>query len=94
MKINPQGLSRREILDQVQAGYISGELTLGQALKRLRRDIAGLNQKDFAKMCKMSLRTLAAIESDQANPTLSTINQLFGIFGLKVGLVSQFQSVE
>lgn len=38
----------------------------------------------------ISRRTLAAIEADKANPTLNTINQLFGIFGLKIALTSKY----
>lgn len=83
-------LSRREILTQVEDGIVSGELTIGQGLQRLRKEISGLNQKEFSKLCGVSLRTLAGIESGQSNPTLDTINQLFSLFGLKVGLVSKY----
>lgn len=83
-------LSRREILTQVEQGVARGDLPLGEGLQRLRKEIAGLNQKDFAKLTGVSLRTLAGIESGQANPTLETINQLFSLFGLRVGLVSKY----
>jgi len=83
-------LSRREILTQVEQGIANGDLLLGEGLQRLRKEISGLNQKDFSKLCGVSLRTLAGIESGQANPTLDTINQLFSLFGLKVGLVSKY----
>jgi DNA-binding XRE family transcriptional regulator len=85
-------LSRLEILTQVEQGIASGELQLGEGLQRLRKEISGLNQKDFAKLCGVSLRTLAGIESGQSNPTLDTINQLFSLFGLKVGLVSKYST--
>lgn len=89
--VNSNGkLSRHDILTQVENGIASGELTLGQALQRLRKEISGLNQKEFSKLCGVSLRTLAGIESGQSNPTLDTINQLFSLFGLKVGLVSKY----
>lgn len=83
-------LSRRDILTQVEEGIANGDLTLGQGLQRLRKKISGLNQKEFSKLCGVSLRTLAGIESGQSNPTLDTINQLFSLFGLKVGLVSKY----
>jgi len=89
--LNSKGqLSRREILTQVEQGIASGDLQLGEGLQRLRKEISGLNQKDFSKLCGVSLRTLAGIESGQANPTFDTINQLFSLFGLKVGLVSKY----
>lgn len=84
------GLSRRELLDQVQLEFINGDLTLGQSLQTLRKHIAGLKQEEFARLCCVSRRTLAAIEADKANPTFNTINQLFGLFGLKVGLTSKY----
>lgn len=83
-------LSRREILTQVEQAVARGDLPLGEGLQRLRKEITGLNQKDFAKLTGVSLRTLAGIESGQANPTLETINQLFSLFGLRVGLVSKY----
>ena len=83
-------LSRREILTQVEQGIARGDLLLGEGLQRLRKEISGLNQKDFAKLTGVSLRTLAGIESGQANPTLETVNQLFSLFGLRVGLVSKY----
>lgn len=83
-------LSRRELLDQVQQEFINGNLTLGQSLQTLRKHVAGLKQEEFAELCGVSRRTLAAIEGDKANPTLNTINQLFGMFGLKVGLTSKY----
>jgi DNA-binding XRE family transcriptional regulator len=88
--ISKEPLSRREILTEVEQGIASGDLQLGEGLQRLRKEISGLNQKDFSKLCDVSLRTLAGIESGQSNPTLDTINQLFSLFGLKVGLVSKY----
>lgn len=85
--------SRREILIQVERGVASGDLQLGEGLQRLRKEISELNQKDFAKLSGVSLRTLAGIESGQANPTLETINQLFSLFGLRVGLVSKYSAL-
>jgi transcriptional regulator with XRE-family HTH domain len=93
--VNSKGqLSRREILTQVEQGIASGDLLLGEGLQRLRKEISGLNQKDFSKLCGVSLRTLAGIESGQANPTLDTINQLFSLFGLRVGLVSKYSDAK
>lgn len=89
--VNSKGqLSRREILTQVEQGIANGDFQLGEGLQRLRKEISGLNQKDFAKLCGVSLRTLAGIESGQANPTFDTINQVFSLFGLKIGLVSKY----
>jgi transcriptional regulator with XRE-family HTH domain len=93
--VNSKGqLSRREILTQVEQGIASGDLLLGEGLQRLRKEISGLNQKDFSKLCGVSLRTLAGIESGQANPTFDTINQLFSLFGLRVGLVSKYSDAK
>lgn len=79
--------SRREILQSVEQQLNSGAIDFGEAIKILRKEITGLKQQDFARLVGVSLRTLAQIESGKGNPTIKTLNQLLGLFGLKVGLV-------
>lgn len=79
--------TRREIIQDVEQQLNSGQIDFGEAIKRLRKEIAGLKQQDFAKLAGISLRTLAQIESGHGNPTIKTLNQLFQLFGLRVGVV-------
>lgn len=81
-----KAMSRTELLSFVESGVFAGELSLGAALKILRKYVAGLNQADFAELCGVSRRTLAALEADEGNPTLQTVNQVLKLFGLRLGL--------
>ena len=65
----------------------SGELSIGQAVKRMRQ-ITGMNQKEYAKhIIGITPRILAEIERDQANPTVETLNKIGRPFGFSVGFV-------
>ncbi|MBM7073593.1 helix-turn-helix transcriptional regulator [Shewanella sp. 202IG2-18] len=75
----------REIIFKV----VTSELTQGQALKILRMDIIGLKQDAYAKLVKVSRKTISEIENDRGNYTADVINKVFKPFGLKVGLVPQ-----
>ena len=80
-------MERGRILAEVQAQLSSGELTIGQAIRRLRKEVTGLQQARFAQMCKLSLRALRQLEHDETNPTVQTLNNVFRPFGMQVGIV-------
>jgi DNA-binding XRE family transcriptional regulator len=82
-EIRQRGILLDELRDQLTAGTIS----IGGAVKRLRTDVTGLRQEQFAAMCKISLRTLRQIEQDDGNPTFQTLNAVFRPFGMQVGIV-------
>ncbi len=78
---------RQTILNEIQEQLLAGSLSIGSAAKRLRREITGLRQEQFARMCKISLRTLRQLEQDDGNPTLQTLNGVFNRFGMTVGII-------
>lgn len=80
-------LERQALLAEVQQQLLSGTLSLGSAVRRLRTEVTGLRQEQFARMCKISLRTLRQLELDEGNPTLQTLNAVFNRFGMQVGIV-------
>ena len=47
----------------------------------------GLQQSQFARMCKISVRTLVHIEHGEGNQTLKSLNAVFRPFGLQMGVV-------
>lgn len=49
---------RDRILTEARTQLASGDITIGQAVRRLRKEITGLQQARFAQMCKLSLRAL------------------------------------
>lgn len=75
------------ILDELREQLLAGSVTIGAAVKRLRTEVTGLRQEQFAGMCKISLRTLRQIEQDEGNPTIQTLNQVFKPFGMRVGIL-------
>ena len=78
--------NRRQIMEEIEQQLNNGDIEFGEAIKTLRKDITGLRQQEFAKLCGVSLRTLAQIESGRGNPTIKTLNQLLRLFGMKVGI--------
>lgn len=48
-------------------------------------------QAQFARMCKISMRALRQIEHNEGNPTLQTLNSIFNVFGLQMGVIKRVQ---
>ncbi len=78
---------RQHKLDDIREGLQTGRLSLGTGVRRLRRDITGLTQADFARMARISLRTLRQLEQDEGNPTPATLQAVLRPFGLRMGVV-------
>lgn len=74
-------------IEAIEADLAQGKITLGVAVKRLRVEVTQLQQTQFARMCKISVRTLIQIEHDEGNPTLKSLNAVFKPFGLQMGVV-------
>lgn len=67
--------------------FIQGNLTEGQLLRTLRREVLSLSQGDYADLVGISRRTLSDIERDTGNASLATMNRVFRPLGLKVGVL-------
>lgn len=80
---------RQALLAQLQAELLDGRTGIGTAVRRLRTELTGLRQDQFARMCRISLNTLQQLEHDQGNPTVRTLNAVFAPFGMHVGIVSR-----
>lgn len=84
---------RAQIIDDVQQAIAQGTCELGAAVRHLRVTVANLQQAQFARMCKVSLRTLIQIEQGEGNPTLKSLNAVFRPFGLQMGVVRRQRQV-
>ncbi len=74
---------------KLMAAIDNGELSLGQAVRRMRK-ITGMSQKAYAeRIVGIAPRILAAIELDKGNPTVDTLNKVGRPFGYTVGFVPQ-----
>jgi len=78
---------RTVLIESIQEALAQGTLEVGEAVRRLRVEVTGLHQTQFAKMCKISVRTLVHIEHGEGNQTLKSLNAVFRPFGLKMGVV-------
>jgi transcriptional regulator with XRE-family HTH domain len=67
--------------------FYAGELTDGQLLRALRRDVLGLSQTRYAALVGISRRTLSDLEGDKGNVTLEVMNRVFRPLGLEVSLL-------
>ncbi|PZP04175.1 DNA-binding transcriptional regulator, XRE-family HTH domain [Pseudomonas sp. NFPP10] len=76
------------LIDNIRQELAAGRLSVGDAVKRLRTEVTGLHQSQFARVCRISLRTLIHIEHGDGNPTLKSLNAVFKPFGLQMGVVS------
>ena len=79
--------ARALLIASIEEGLAQGTLEIGEAVRRLRVEVTGLHQARFAKMCKISVRTLVHLEHGEGNPTLKSLNAVFRPFGLKMGVV-------
>ena len=80
-------LERTALIESIQQSLAEGTLEIGDAVRRLRVEVTGLHQTQFAKMCKISVRTLVHIEHGEGNQTLKSLNAVFRPFGLQMGVV-------
>ncbi len=78
---------RAQLIESIEREFAQGTLEIGEAVRRLRVEATGLHQSQFAKMCKISVRTLVHIEHGQGNPTLKSLNAVFRPFGLQMGVM-------
>ena len=77
---------RSEFRNQILRELWQGKLTQGQALKRLRIEMLGLKQAQFAKLVGVSLPSLSNLENDRA-VSVELINKAFKPFGVALSLV-------
>jgi DNA-binding XRE family transcriptional regulator len=91
VKLTPE--QRAQIIEDVQREIAEGSLELGAAVRQLRVTVANLQQAQFARMCKVSLRTLIQIEQGEGNPTLRSLNAVFRPFGLQMGVVRRQRQI-
>jgi transcriptional regulator with XRE-family HTH domain len=79
--------ARSLLIEGIQQGLMQGTIEIGAAVRRLRVEVTGLHQSQFARMCRISVRTLVHIEHGEGNQTLKSLNAVFRPFGMKMGVV-------
>ncbi|MBB3330918.1 DNA-binding XRE family transcriptional regulator [Halomonas campaniensis] len=92
--MKPRNVDDREgALVTLLRRFYAGELTDGQLLRALRRDVLGLSQTRYAALVGISRRTLSDLEGDKGNVTLEMKNRVFRPLGLEVSLLPRKRSL-
>lgn len=74
---------RADLRDELYARVDAGDLTLVEAVKRMRK-IAGRSQAEYARLVGVSPRVLIEFERGVGNPTVKTLHKLLAPFGLEL----------
>ena len=72
----------------MMAALDRGEIDLGMAIRRMRRDWTGLSQGRLGKIAGVSANTLSAIERDPECATVKTLNRILRKFGMCLTMTS------
>ncbi|WP_259394820.1 helix-turn-helix transcriptional regulator [Shewanella sp. SR44-3] len=79
--------ARDNLMLHVCQGLLSGKLTQGEALRKLRLGLLSVNQEQYAKMVGVSRKLLSEIESDKANTSVLVLDKVFRGVGLVLTLM-------
>lgn len=86
-------LDRQAVLHAAIRDILLGKITQGEALKRLRVEVLGLKQDEYAKLVSVSRKTLSDVENNRGNYSTDVINKIYKPFGLQTGLVPVSKSL-
>ncbi|MEG5692412.1 helix-turn-helix transcriptional regulator [Enterobacter quasihormaechei] len=86
-------LDRQAVLHAAIRDILLGKISQGEALKRLRVEVLGLKQDEYAKLVSVSRKTLSDVENNRGNYSADVINKIFKPFGLQTGLVPVSKSL-
>ena len=67
MKPNNQPQDRQQILIDLYLQYLKQEITTGELLKYLRKNVLGMSQEQYANLVGISRRTLSDIELNKGS---------------------------
>ncbi|MFK5913749.1 MAG: helix-turn-helix domain-containing protein [Woeseiaceae bacterium] len=74
----------KEILPEERERFyrdlLEGRLSLAETFRRMR-ELLDLDQAEYAKLIKVSARTLIDLETEKSNPTLYTLKMIGKPFG-------------
>ncbi len=87
MKPNNQPQDRQQILIDLYLQYLKQEITTGELLKYLRKNVLGMSQEQYANFVGISRRTLSDIELNKGSLSQSIMDKVLKPLGLQMGLV-------
>ena len=80
-------VDRQAVIHAIIHDIMLGAISQGEALKKLRVEVLGLRQDEYARLVDVSRKTLSDVENDKGNYSAEIINKIYKPFGLGTGLV-------
>lgn len=80
-------VDRQAVIHAIIHDIMLGAISQGEALKKLRLEVLGLRQDEYARLVDVSRKTLSDVENDKGNYSAEIINKIYKPFGLETGLV-------
>ena len=59
---------------------------IGQKIRNRRVEL-GINQQTLADLAEVGINTVVAIERGKGNPSISTLQKIVGVLGMKINIV-------
>ncbi|CAH6636851.1 helix-turn-helix transcriptional regulator [Pseudocitrobacter vendiensis] len=78
---------RNALMNAISLQLLMGNITQGEALKRMRINLVGMKQDAYARLVGVSRKTISDIENNKINNSIETLNKVFKPFGLQLGLI-------
>lgn len=75
---------RKNLLSEINQLLLTGELTLGQAVRKIRTKLYAMSQAKYSVFVGLSEKTLRDIEKGNTDPKLSVLNKVFKPAGMKI----------
>ncbi|EPX2833730.1 helix-turn-helix transcriptional regulator [Klebsiella variicola] len=80
-------VDRQAVIHAIIHDIMLGAISQGEALRKLRVEVLGLRQDEYARLVDVSRKTLSDVENDKGNYSAEIINKIYKPFGLETGLV-------
>lgn len=75
---------RKHLLSEINQCLLTGELTLGQAVRKIRTQLYTMSQAQYSASAGLSEKTLRDIEKGNTDPKLSVLNKVFKPAGMRI----------
>ena len=86
-------VDRQAVIHAIIHDIMLGAISQGEALKKLRVEVLGLRQDEYARLVDVSRKTLSDVENDKGNYSAEIINKIYKPFGLETGLVPIYKTL-
>ena len=75
---------RKTLLSELNQLLLADELTLGQAVRKIRTQLYGMSQSQYSAFVGLSEKTLRYIDKSNTDPKLSSLRKVFKPAGMKI----------